>query len=97
MARGGVGPGADHVLVTELDGNISLYDPRRAEVHVLNVTASQIWRLLDGSRSIEDVVEVLADAYSLDPVEVQAAVAATVSTFVERGLLDGSTPARGAC
>ena len=81
------------MLVTELDGDLTLYDPARNEVHTLNSTASDIWWLLDGEHSLDDIVALVAAAHGADPDSIRPHVASTVSTFVERGLL--SAPAGG--
>jgi hypothetical protein len=84
-----LGPPETHVLVTDLDGELTLYDPNRNEVHSLNSTASDIWRLLDGTHPFEEVVELFAAAHSVDPPAVAPYVAQTVSRFVELGLIAG--------
>jgi hypothetical protein len=83
----------DHVLVVELDGNLNLYDAVTDYVHVLNATASDIWRLLDSEDSLDEIVQTLADAYSTPAADIKGHVVNTISTFAERGLLvnhDGS-------
>jgi PqqD family protein of HPr-rel-A system len=81
------GPRAAHVLVSELDGDLTLYDSQRNEVHVLNATAGDIWRLLDGEHDLDEIVADLAAAYDVAPDVVRPHVVATLSTFAERGLL----------
>jgi len=75
------------VLVTEIDGDLALYDAERNEVHVLNVSAGDIWRLLDGERDLDEIVALIAEAYSADPDDVRTHVAGAIATFVDRGLL----------
>ena len=82
-----LGPPSPHVLVTEIDGDLALYDAERNEVHVLNVSAGDIWRLLDGERDLDEIVALIAEAYSAHPDDVRPDVAAAVATFVDRGLL----------
>jgi hypothetical protein len=75
------------VIVSELDGDISLYDPVRSNVHVLNSTASDVWRLLDGEHTLDEVVELMARAYEVDASDIRVHVARTVDVFTDRGLL----------
>jgi len=82
-----VGPPRDDVLVTELDGDLTVYDPRRNEVHVLNATAGDIWRLLDGSVDLDRVIEEIALAYATSAEEVRPHVVWTVARFVELDLV----------
>jgi len=49
-----------HVMEYEVEGEVALYDPRRDQVHILNSTAGVVWRLCDGSRTIEQLVEDVA-------------------------------------
>ncbi|HWS45000.1 MAG TPA: PqqD family protein [Acidimicrobiia bacterium] len=73
--------------MTEIDGDVTLYDAERNEVHVLNVSAGDIWRLLDGEHDLDEIVALIAEAYSADPGDVRPHVAAALATFVDRGLL----------
>jgi hypothetical protein len=82
-----VGPQADHILETEIDGDISLYDPQTEQVMVLNQTASDIWLLSDGEHSVTQIVVLLANAYAVKPEAIRGEVEATVASFVESGFL----------
>lgn len=82
-----VGPPPDHIIETEIDGDISLYDPSRAEVLVLNSTASDIWRLSDGHYTLGGLVSALAHAYQTDPSSIRPEVEATIHDLVDRGFL----------
>jgi hypothetical protein len=82
-----IGPPRDDVLVTDLDGDLTVYDPRRNEVHVLNATAGDIWRLLDGAHDLDGVTDAIAAAYSTSADEVGPHVERTVAQFVELDLL----------
>jgi PqqD family protein of HPr-rel-A system len=82
-----LGPPANHFLLTELDGELTVYDPERSEVHSLNSTATEIWRLLDGKHRFDEVVERFARAHRAEPDAVRPYVAETISNFVDLGLL----------
>lgn len=82
-----VGPGFDHLLETEIDGDISLYDPRTEKVTVLNQTASDVWRLADGSHTLDEMVHLLAAAYQTEPEAIATEVRQTVDHLAEAGLL----------
>ena len=55
-----VGPPAPQVVETEVDGDVCLYDPTSERVAVLNATASDVWRLADGTFTISEISELLA-------------------------------------
>lgn len=84
-----VGPPAAHIVESEVDGRISLFDPQSQEVSMLNDTASDVWRLCDGTSTLDQVVDLVAKAYGVEPDAVGDEVKATVQTFYDKGLLAG--------
>ena len=82
-----VGPQTDHIIETEIDGDISLYDPQTEQVMVLNRTASDIWLLSDGEHSLTEIVVLLANAYQVKSEAIRGDVEATVASFIESGFL----------
>ena len=82
-----VGPQADHIIETEIDDDISLYDPQTEQVMVLNRTASDIWLLSDGEHSLTEIVVLLANAYDVKPEAIRGDVEATVASFIDGGFL----------
>lgn len=75
------------VIETELDGDISIYDPARESVTVLNSTASDIWRLADGEHTVDQIVDLLAAAYQVEPEAIRQQVQDAVQELVDGGLL----------
>ncbi|MBW3548201.1 MAG: PqqD family protein [Actinobacteria bacterium] len=84
-----VGPPAAHIEESEVDGRISLFDPQSQEVSLLNDTASDVWRLCDGTSTLDQVIELMAKAYGVKPDAIGDEVRATVETFYGKGLLAG--------
>ena len=84
-----VGPPRPNLLETEVDGDISIYDPGSERVVVLNQTASDVWRLTDGQHTINEIVELLARAYQVDVHSISDDVGQAVEGFVDAGLIDG--------
>ena len=58
-----------------------------AEVTALNATASDIWRLADGERSADQIVDLLASAYGVDPAEIASEVRETIASLTEAELI----------
>jgi len=87
MSASPVGPTSKSIVVTEIDGDLALYDPRRERVLTLNHTASAIWRLIDGTRTLDELVDHLADAFDLDPDSIREEVETTVDRFTKEGFL----------
>lgn len=59
-------------------------------MHQLNLVGGSIWRLCDGSRSRDEIVDALAEEYAVDRATLEADVDAFVAELGERGwLIDG--------
>lgn len=84
-----VGPPRPNLLETELDGDISIYDPGSERVVILNETASDVWRLADGQHTINEIAELLAGAYGVDVHSISDEVGQAVESFVDAGLMEG--------
>ena len=82
-----LGPPPDGVTEVEIDGRISVYAPGEQQVLLLNDTASDVWRLLDGENDLEQITALLATAYGVDPGTIAEDVRAAVQNFVDAGAL----------
>jgi hypothetical protein len=51
--------------VNEVADGLVIYHPTKDRVHYLNATSSLIFELCDGSRSSEQIADLVADAYEL--------------------------------
>lgn len=81
-------PGPDPaVREMEIDGEVTLYHGRTQTALVLNGTASDVWRLVDGTRTPERVAELLASVYNADLDTVRADVNSALRQLREHGLL----------
>jgi hypothetical protein len=76
----------------ELDGEMVLLDEATGRSHVLNPTGSMVWRFLDGSGPIAELIADLADAYETDPAVVEADVMELIRSLGGHGLLEGVRP-----
>ena len=85
-----VGPPSRQVLETEIDGDISLYDPMSEHVTVLNSTASDVWRLADGESSVEEITSLLATAYGVEESSISRDVVDTVDQLRDQGLIEST-------
>ncbi len=86
-----LGPVATTVREVELDGEISLYDSRTNRALLLNPTASDVWRLLDGAHTLPEITELLARAYDVAPETIADDVRSAVEQLVDHGLLPRAT------
>ena len=83
-----IGPPRPHILETEIEEEISLYDPKTEQVVVLNATASDIWRLSDGESEAGEIVRLLAAAYGVDVGQIEGEVMETIRSLQDQGLLE---------
>lgn len=83
-----VGPASSHVLETEIDDDVSLYDPSTEQVTVLNGTASDIWRLVDGTRTVAEITDLLASSYGVERSAIADDVRKTIGELTRAGLID---------
>jgi Coenzyme PQQ synthesis protein D (PqqD) len=82
-----VGPPPETVRALEIDGDISLYDRSTQHALLLNATASAIWRLADGERTLDELVDDLALAYRAAAAEIRPDVERTVRELTDAGFL----------
>ncbi len=76
------------------DGESLLYSAIRDETSALNRTATEIWELCDGTRTVGAVAGVLGQRYGVDEEYLLADVMAAVATLRARGLVDVCERAR---
>lgn len=70
------------------DGECLLYSAVRDEAATLNRTATEIWELCDGTRSIQSIARTLGDRYGVDEMALLDDVAAAIDVLRTRGLVD---------
>ncbi len=82
--------GRDGLVFRPVGEEWVVWDPEQDELHVLNLTSAMIWRLCDGTASVEAMVEALADTLpdAPGPAAIEVAVRETVARFEALGLLE---------
>lgn len=53
--------------------DLVLYDPRAGRLHHLNPTAAAVWRLCDGTSTLDDIVAKVSVEFALEPEDSPAA------------------------
>lgn len=69
------------------DDEFVVYCERTEKMHCLDRPASVVWALCDGTRTVDAVVEGVAELAGSKPDEVRSDVEATVARFRELGIL----------
>ncbi|MGF1646683.1 MAG: PqqD family protein [Kineosporiaceae bacterium] len=78
---------AADLTTVEIDGEISTYHPGTDRVVMLNVTASDVFALCDGTLDEDGIAELLAGAYRADLDEVTAGVRSAVALLTAEDLV----------
>jgi hypothetical protein len=80
------------IVVAEIDGDITAFDPIQSRVVVLNETASEIWRHASGGHTFEDLVSRLANQFGVEATAIREEVATVVSHLIEAGFMAAEYP-----
>jgi hypothetical protein len=75
-----------------LDDEIVLYHPIDTHMLYFNQTASLIWQLCDGERSVDEIIALLSAAYPEAATDIPADVNATLDDFVKQGCIEVIVP-----
>ncbi len=88
---------SDGVVAREIEGEIVIV-PLRAgigdledELYSLNETGRDVWRRLDGARTLDQVVESLAADYDASRDEIDRDVRGLVAELLRRGIVSAAT------
>jgi hypothetical protein len=68
-----------------IDDEILLFHPGRTEIVYCNETASLIWQLCDGERTVQELIDLLADAYPEAGPALADDVLVTLQRLAEHG------------
>ena len=77
------------VIPAEVGDELVLHDTASGGLHRLNPVGADVWALLDGSVSIEELAVELAEAYAAEPGQVRDSVLSMVRDLGRIGLLEG--------
>jgi hypothetical protein len=77
-----------HFLLERLDEEVLLYHPGLTKTIQLNETASVIWELCDGQRSIREIAETLGQAFPDAAGEILEDVGTTLQRFADEGAVE---------
>lgn len=75
------------LLSRTVDDEVVILDRETGQVHRLNVTASYIWDLCDGTRTPDQIAEQLAAAFDQPATEMNDDTRKALNSLRELGLL----------
>lgn len=73
------------VLRIEDDDCGLLFDPDAGEVRVLNRSAVEIWNMLDGRRSLQELIADLGDVFDGMGPQAEAQILQTIQSLIQIG------------
>ena len=65
----------------ELDDEVLLYNPSNNKTLYINKSASIIWQLCNGEQSVEEIIQLIQEAYPGNSDELQDDVLDTLNTL----------------
>jgi hypothetical protein len=75
------------VASAELDGELVLYDEDRRRLIVLNETAALVWSSCDGTRTVGEMIDEIAAAYTMERENVAEDVTGLIDDLMTEDLL----------
>jgi predicted transcriptional regulator YheO len=79
----------EDLVVVDIDGEAVVYDPAEVLLHHLNPTATVVFKLCDGSGTVRELSEDIAEVLGMSMDRVSRQVRRVVTQFKQEGLLDG--------
>jgi hypothetical protein len=83
------------VVTREMESECILYDPDAKVVHIVNVTARDVWKLCDGKHSLEEIAMKLYEEYDIEMSVLEKDTQKIISDLEKIGLLSCSSEPKG--
>lgn len=71
----------------EIEGLAYVVDPATGDLHSFSEVATRIWVLLDGSRTVSQVVDVIVDEFDVDRATSEADTLELLNDLLVKGLI----------
>ncbi len=72
----------------EIDGELLLYSPSSTRSVFMNSTASVIWRLCDGEQTVDQIIDLLSEAFPEASESIKQDVTDSINLFIENGAIE---------
>jgi len=66
---------------------VIILNPQTGLYHKLNRTATFIWQVCNGIRSIEEIIEEILRSYNISRDKAEKDVSSVINYFIKRGLI----------
>lgn len=71
-----------------IDNELLLYHPTQTIIMYCNQTASLVWQLCDGQRTLPEIIALLCDAYPDAADAIPGDVESLLQTFLQHGAIE---------
>ena len=72
----------------KIDDELLLYHPSQTTIMYCNPSASLIWQLCDGERTVEEIISLLSTAYEQLHKDISVEVTTTLEQFYEHRAIE---------
>jgi len=79
---------ASSAISTELEGEAVILDTAASEYYGLNAVGTRIWTLLQEPKTLDEIVDVLLEEYSVDRDQCEEDVRKLLNQMMEKNLLE---------
>jgi hypothetical protein len=76
------------VVSVELDGRVVVFDERSGRVRSLNATGSIVWQLLDGTCTVGELADAVAQELGAERATARADVRQFVAELLQYGFVE---------
>ncbi len=78
---------AEDCLLENMDGEVLLYNPANATTLHLNGPSVVVWELCDGSRAVQQIIEMIQEAYPEQSEQIPQDVTGVIEDLASRKVL----------
>lgn len=71
----------------EIEGEVMIVTPGEGAMHELNATGSFLWKLADGTRTVEEIASALAEEFDVTPEAAMADTRELLAQLAQKDLL----------
>jgi pyrroloquinoline quinone biosynthesis protein D len=70
-----------------IDDVFYVMHPDTSELHNFNEVATRVWELIDGQRTVADIVAVITSEYQVEPAVAEADILALLDELLQKDLI----------
>jgi len=74
-------------LLEDMDGEMLLYNPNSATTLHFNESSALVWQLCDGEKSVQDIIDLLCEAYPEQAEQIEGDVVSAIGEFIEHDII----------